>query len=258
MGTTAASVVFAASLFAGTLGCLLLGWRMGRKRLGSLGENSLAGLGALEGAVFGLMGLLLAFTFTGAAGRFHARRDIITQHVNAIGTAWLRLDLLSDATRDEIRGFFRRYVDAVSDVVGHAGDDPGGAKALDRLSEIQEQIWDKAIRATKTDKSQPLAQVLLPALNEMFDLATARIHATRQHPPIGVFLMLGLLVLVSSLMAGFGMARSESLSPLHVFGYAAITAASVYFILDIEYPRLGLVQIRNFDQAMVELRDSMN
>lgn len=71
-----------------------IGWRIGRQRLLALGEDWQAGLGTLDGAVFGLMGLLVAFTFTGAATRFDARRSLVTEHVNAIGTAWLRLDLL--------------------------------------------------------------------------------------------------------------------------------------------------------------------
>ena len=57
-------------------------------------DGSIAGLGAIEGAVFGLMGLLIAFTFSGAASRFEARRQLILQETNAIGTAYLSLYLL--------------------------------------------------------------------------------------------------------------------------------------------------------------------
>ena len=57
-------------------------------------DGSIAALGAIEGAVFGLMGLLIAFTFSGAASRFEARRQLILQETNAIGTAYLSLDLL--------------------------------------------------------------------------------------------------------------------------------------------------------------------
>ena len=81
--------------------------------------------------------------------------------------------------------------------------------------------------------------------------------AARQHSSLAVFLMLGLLVLLSGLMAGFGMAKAGAQSPLHLFGFAAIVALAVYLILDIEYPRLGLVRIDSFDQALIELRSSM-
>jgi hypothetical protein len=54
------------------------------------------------------------------------------------------------------------------------------------------------------------------------------------------------------------MAKSDRQSPLHVIGFAAIMALSIYLILDIEFPRLGLIRIDSFDQALIELRSSMN
>lgn len=252
------TVAFAVIIFSGLLACVRIGWRIGRRRLQTIGEDGLAGLGAIDGAVFGLMGLLIAFTFTGAASRYDARRSLITQQVNAIGTAWLRLDLLSDADREQAREGFRRYLDELMEIVSNAGDSQEVLAGNARLSTIQQEIWDHLILATKADKSTPLAQALLPPVNDMFDLSTSRLMAAQQHPPLSVFMLLGVLVLVSGLQAGFGMAKSPSQSPLHVFGFAAIMALSVYLILDLEYPRLGLIRIDSFDQALVNLRASMN
>ena len=67
--------------------------------------------GAIEGAVFGLLGLGLAFTFSGAAERMLVRRALIGQEGNVVGTAWLRIDVLPAAAQPEIRALFRRYVD---------------------------------------------------------------------------------------------------------------------------------------------------
>ena len=235
-----------------------IGWRIGRKRLLALGEDWQAGLGTLDGAVFGLMGLLVAFTFTGAATRFDARRSLVTEHVNAIGTAWLRLDLLAAPEREKARDGFRRHVDTQLEILGNSGNSDAVRAGMGRLSSIQQEIWETLIQAVKSDKSLPLTQVVLPPVNEMFDLSTTRYMAARQHPPVAVFLMLGLLVLVSGLVAGFGMAKAARQSALHLFGFAALMALSVYLILDIEYPRLGIIRIDSFDQAMIELRASMN
>lgn len=258
MKTILLSALFAIIIFGGLLACLRLGWRIGRHRLQTAGDDGHAGLGALDGAVFGLMGLLVAFTFTGAASRFHERRDLITQQVNAIGTAWLRLDLLDDADREMARDGVRRYVDTQMEIVRSVGDDEAVRAGLVQLSSVQQEIWTTLIRAAKADQSTPIAQVVFPPFNETFDLSTSRLMAARQHPPLAVFLMLGLLVLLSGLMAGFGMAKAGSQSPLHIFGFAAIMALAVYLILDIEYPRLGLVRIDSFDEALIELRASMN
>jgi hypothetical protein len=252
------SALFAVLLFGGMLGCLRLGWILGRRRLREAGDDANAGLGAIEGGIFGLMGLLIAFTFTGAANRFQERRELITQQVNAIGTAWLRLDLLAPEARDRARDQFRRYLDAVIEISRGAGHEEAIAAGQSRLNGIQNEIWGNLIVATKTDKSLPLAQTVLPPVNEMFDIGTSRLLVTRQHPPPAVFAMLGVLVLLGGLVAGYGMAKSERQSRLHVFGFAAVLSLSVYLILDIEYPRLGLVRVDSFDRALHELRATMN
>lgn len=258
MQTILLSILFAAVLFGGVLVCMRIGWRIGRRRLLALGEDGQAGLGALDGAVFGLMGLLVAFTFTGAAARFDARRSLVTEHVNAIGTAWLRLDLLTEPEREKARDGFRRYVDTQIEIVGNSGKKDDVLAGMAKLSSIQEEIWTTLVQAAKTEKTRPLTQAVLPPANDMFDLSTTRFMAAQQHPPVVVFLMLGILVLVSGLLAGYGMAKAERQSALHLFGFATIMALSVYLILDIEFPRLGLVRIDSFDRAMIDLRQSMD
>ena len=88
------SVLFSVSLFLGVLLALWIGRGIGVRRIREGAEGARAGVGTVEGAAFGLMGLLIAFTCRGAAARFDARRQLIVQETNAIGTAGLRLDRL--------------------------------------------------------------------------------------------------------------------------------------------------------------------
>ena len=91
--------LYSAGLLLGLLVCVQLGFMLGRRQGGDGGAS------ALSAAVFGLLGLLLAFSFSGAAGRFEHRRELITQEANAIGTAYLRLDLLpAEYNQGLIRG----------------------------------------------------------------------------------------------------------------------------------------------------------
>jgi hypothetical protein len=252
------AALFAATLLVGVLICLRTGWRLGRRRLRADGDDASAGLGAVEGPVFGLMGLLIAFTFTGALGRFDNRRDLITAEVNAIGTAWLRLDLLDTEARGETQTLFRRYVDARVDTYAAATDPAAVAAGRKRSNALQSAIWHRLIVAALRDPTPRVASVVLPPVNEMFDLAHTRLLVTRQHPPLIIYWMLGFLVLVSALLAGFGMAKAKSQSVLHLVGFAAIVSTCVYLILDIEYPRLGFVRVDDFDVAFTELRETMN
>ena len=255
MSQTALSTSFAVALFAGTVLLLELGRRLGRRHLDV--EGARAGLGAVEGAVFALMGLLIAFTFSGAATRFDARRALIIDEANAIGTAWLRLDLLPSAAQPELRELFRRYLDTRLAVYEKIPDWEAVSGELVRANALQGEIWGRATAAC-LETPDPLTATVIPALNEMFDIASTRVASARIHQPAIIFLMLGVLALMSALLAGYAMAGSKSRSWIHVVGFALMLAATVYVILDLEFPRIGVIRIDAMDQVLVDLRQSMN
>ena len=87
--------------------------------------------------------------------------------------------------------------------------------------------------------------------------STFRTLAVQMHPPTIIFVMLFGLALASALLAGYAMAGTTTRSWLHITGFAAITAAAVYVILDLEHPRLGLFQMEVFDQALMSLLASL-
>jgi hypothetical protein len=249
---------FAISLFVGMVICLELGRRLGTRTLARDPQGGVFGLGVVEGAVFGLYGLLLAFTFSGAAIRFDTKRQLIAEEANAIGTAYLRLDLLPADSQLAMRKRFREYVDSRLEVYRRNPYIETVKAELSKSAKIQMEIWAQAVAATRLPAAHPdAAKLLLPALNTMIDVTTTRTMAIRTHPPWIIFGLLFVLALVCSLLAGFGTAGSKQRSWLHVTAFAAITVISVYVILDIEYPRVGLVRLDAYDSVLIELRDSM-
>jgi hypothetical protein len=246
------------TIFASTLIVLEVGRRIGVRRRALDPEGAAAGLGAIEGAVFGLMGLLLAFTFSGAASRFDARRQLIVEETNAIGTAYLRLDLLPPSYQPKLRDDFRAYLDARLSVYRKLPDLEAAKTELSKATALQGQIWSQAVAACKEVNSPPVTSLLLSSLNEMIDITTTRTVAGQTHPPAIVFVMLFLLLLASSLLAGYGTSAGKVHSWLHTVGFAFIMALAVYVILDIEFPRLGFVRIDYIDQILQDVRNSMN
>ena len=91
----------------------------------------------------------------------------------------------------------------------------------------------------------------------MFDIATSRLEAMKVHPPPIIFIMVGALSLGASLLAGYGMAGGKSRSWMHGLGLATVLAVTVYVIVDLEYPRLGLIRVDEADSVMYQLRESM-
>lgn len=246
-------------LAAGLMLCMLFLQEVGR-RVGAWQrkrdpEGAGAGIGAVDGAVFALLGLIIAFTFSGAADRFERRRQLVVEEANAIGTAYLRLDLLRPEARDALRGKFREYVDLRIDTYRNLSDVAAAYVALGRSTAFQGEIWTEAVAAARGDSSASM--LLLPALNEMIDITTTRTVAARTHIPSLIFAMLMALALVSSLLAGYGMSGSRRRSPLHGVGFAAVVAVTFLVILDLEFPRIGLIRLDPFDQVLVEVRNSM-
>jgi hypothetical protein len=100
-------VLFTGILFLGMLLLLETGRRIGQRRLAHDSESARQGLGAVDGAVFALLGLLIAFSFSGAAGRFDNRRQLVMAEANNIGTAYLWIDLLPAGAQPALRELFR-------------------------------------------------------------------------------------------------------------------------------------------------------
>jgi hypothetical protein len=249
------AIHFAALLFAGMLAALELGRWAGRRRLALEGERAPTGLGAIEGAVFGLMGLMIAFAFHGAASRFDIRRVLVVEEANDIGTAYLRLDLLPAAAQPRLRDLFRRYVDARIEVYGKLPDGAAARDALVRADRLQREIWTASVEAAR--EAPQATMLLLPAVNTMIDITTTRTVALETHPPLLVFGMLAFLAVACSLLAGYGMAGAPSRSVLHVLGFVAILTLTVYVILDYEFPRHGIIRLDSYDQLLVDARASM-
>ena len=252
---TLIAVVLGASVFL----LLLVGRNLGRRRAAADPEGSHAGLAAVDGAVFGMLGLLIAFTFSGAAARFDERRVMIVTEVNNLGTAWLRIDLLGAEDQSPMRELFRKYVDArlatYADFRNVEQSTAANAEALRQ----QDAIWKWAIAAAYRPGARPDAgRLLLPALNEMFDTAEMRRRVSTYHPPFVIFGMLAAFALVGAMFAGYEMSKGRALSLPHALGFVLVLASTVYVIVDIEYPRLGFIRIDAADQAMIEFRRSMN
>jgi hypothetical protein len=258
MNYTLETVLFAILLLAGMVGFLEIGRRIGIRRVAVDAEGVREGAGAVEGAVFGLLGLLLAFTFSGAASRFDERRHLIVQEANAIGTAYLRLDLLPAQEQPPLRDLFRRYLDSRLAAYRKLPDLKAAMVELNHSTQLQREIWTRAVAASESEAARSARMLLIPALNEMFDITTTRTAARKMHPPAIIFVMLSTLSLVGSLLAGYGMARAKTRGWFHIFGFAIIMSVAVYVIIDLEFPRAGFIRVDSFDQVLVEVRESMN
>jgi len=187
---TWATLVLFVGLFGGILASLEFGYRTGRNKSRMNPEQAFEGTGAMEAAIFSLLGLLLAFSFSGATSRFDARRQLIGQEANTIATAYQRLDLLPVADQPELRQPFREYLHARLQGFQKILDRSAADEEFARAARIEQQIWSQALAAGRTDPSHNVARLLLPALNQVSDVANPRAVALETYMPELIFWLL--------------------------------------------------------------------
>jgi hypothetical protein len=215
-------------------------------------------LGDVDAAIFGLLGLILAFTFSGAASRLEVRRAQIVQEANAIGTAYLRIDVLPVSEQPSIRRLFRQYIDARIDAyerINTASSYSAAKAAIDRAGELQQEIWSRSVTACQSDPKPSSCILVLPALNEMIDITTTRTMAVFTHSPALILVLLVVLSMLGALLAGYSMSQQPKRSHLHTLIFALAISMTIYTVLDLEYPRFGLINLRSMDRSIVQLRD---
>jgi hypothetical protein len=233
--------------------CLEVGFRIGGRARGA-GEPKEGGqLGAIQGGTLGLLALLLAFSFGGAATRFMERQDLIVQEANAIGTAYLRADMLDEPYRSNLRADLCRYVEhrVRATARGRGGISPEDLREVARL---QDRIWNSASAGVAARPTSMLA-VLAP-VNEVIDLHSTRLAAARKHIPGLVLWLLIVCSAMSLIDIGYGCGLARRRSWLMTSSLAVLLAASLWTTIDLEYPRAGLIQLD--DTPMVELEANLS
>jgi len=216
-----------------------------------------AGTSTIVTYCFGLMSLLLAFTFYGAASRFDIRRDLIVQEANAIGTAYRRMDLLPQEAQPRLKEMLREYVHTRLETYQKILDPEGFKALLKQTAALQNEIWQEAVAGGHATGTPTADLLVLPSLTQMFDLATTRTAALEAHPPYTVTILLVLSVLVSSLLAGYELQARGRHSRMYRACYILVLAAALIVITDYEYPRLGFAQISAFDKIIAHALDDM-
>jgi len=229
------------------------GYRLGRLRGGRSDRESESPVGGMVGAELGLLAFLLAFTFGIAASRFDTRRQILLDEANAIGTAYLRAEMLPDPHRAEVRRLLREYTDVrIAAVQGASVDE-----AIRHSEQLHGRLWAEAVAAAGADPRSIPIGLFVQALNEVIDLHTKRLTASlRSRIPTPVWLVLFCVAILAFLAMGYqaGLIRT-SRSPGIVV--VALTFATViWLVMDLDRPSQGWLRVSQ--QAMIDLRSTMD
>ena len=211
-------------------------------------------VGGVQGAVLGLLGLLLAFTFSMGITRYESHRILVLKDANAIRTAWLYARLLPEAQRAPSEDLLRRYVDLRVDYAPVVRDDPAKLEEAIRIShEIEHQLWQQAEAAAKAPNGTTGS--FIAAVSDMIDTAAERLDAYRNRIPGGVWVLLLIVASAGCFTSSYGSGSQGARSLFTALFLPILITVVIILIFDLAHSLQGFIGISQ--QPLIDLRDSM-
>ena len=225
------------------------GYRLGKYWRSRSDKEMEAPVGAMVGATLGLLAFLLAFTFGLAASRFDARRQVLLDEANAIGTCFLRAEMLPER-QEEVRSLLRKYVDVRLEVVR-----TGKLAGIRVSEEIQQQLWTHAVVLARNSPNL-FVSLFVQSLNEVIDLHAVRIQAgLRSRIPGAIWLALFAITVLSFAGMGYQAGVAGTSRSLAILAVAFAFSSVIWLIADLDRPQEGSLKVSQ--QAMIDLQQSM-
>lgn len=232
--------------------CAEVGYRLGRRSRPKLETGQKSQVGAVEAALLGLLALLLGFTFSMAVQRFEARRALVLEEANAIGTTYLRAAFLPDAQRKATEDLLRRYVDTRLEVGSASSTSDEFRRAEELTSDIQAQLW-KSAESAAAERPSPLIVAYVNSLNQTIDLDASRAAAKRNHVPGAVWLLVLTVAGCSSGVCGYAGGAAGDRLVLAQFILPVMIAIVITILVDLDSPTRGFIGTNQ--QSLIDLKE---
>ena len=208
------------------------------------------------GAVLTLLALLLGFTYAMSQVRFEARRQLVIEEANAIGTTYLRAKTLPEPRSAQIQELLRQYTALRVEIASITNDTPEKIREIDnRTKELHGLLWSHAA-ALARENPNAIISVFLQTLNEMIDLHSKRLAAFRNRVPFSIYLVIFVVSIIILWLVGyyFGMRRQKA--RFLVTTVVVLVASVMWLIMDLDQPTRGA--IRASQQSLIELHQDLS
>lgn len=231
------------------------GFRLGRRKRPAVDEDARSQITTIQGAMLGLLGLLLGFTFSMAMSRFELRKQQILEESNAIGTTYLRAQLMPEPTRKEVSNLLHQYVEVRLQFYQAGITGEGFPKALAQTERLQLQLWSRAAAWGDKDPRAVTAGLFLQSLNEVIDLHSKGLTALENHVPEIILVLLYFVALTAIGLIGYGCGLAGRRNFLVTLVTSVLIVAVIVVIIDLDRPQQGLIKVGL--GRMVELHQSL-
>lgn len=237
------------------------GYRLGCVSHRRSSEEKESPVSAIAGTILGLVAFMLAFTFSIVANRYDARKALVRDEANDIGTTYLRTDFLPEPDRSESRQLLRSYIDGrlAATMNLQSGVDParGGTKqALEEAQRIQSRLWQIAVIHAKSDLNSDIGALYIDSLNSLIDIHAVRVAVGLQaRIPAGIWIVLGSLTFFGMAAVGYQTGIAGSKRSLAQPVLAICFSMVITLITALDRSHSGYIRVSQ--QPLIDLRESM-
>lgn len=210
---------------------------------------------AIQGAVLGLLALLLGFTFSLAVDRYEARKELIRDEANAIGTTYLRAKFLPEPQQTRIIELLRRYVNTRFELQEAGASFVGLHAVHDRSSRVQNDMWEQTISAAALTPESKTTALFIESLNETIDMHGKQMSSIRHRISVWIFVLLFLVALAATGLTGYASSSDRKQSAVLNLVVCLLISAVILLIFDLQRPARGLITVDM--GSMSDARDGM-
>jgi uncharacterized membrane protein (Fun14 family) len=250
------SVLIVAILLVALVLAVEVGYRLGRRSRARSDEASRSHVGSVQASLLGVLALVLGFTFSLSLQRYDSRSEAVVDEANAIGTAYLRAQLLPSSVRSEVKVLLGDYVDArVRASAIPLSDQAARGALLVKAGQQQTALWGYALQAAEEDPNPVTSGLFIQSLNELIDSYGRRNAALERHvPEVVLFLLFGTFVMTLGIVGyAAGVAGHRVSSVVYIM--VVLIILLVFVIIDLDRPRRGLIEVSQ--KSLTELQTSI-
>jgi hypothetical protein len=227
-------------------------WAGGRvsERRHDLLEEMRPDFGVILAASLTLLGLIIGFSFSMATARYDLRKTYEEAEANAIGTEYVRADLLSPAEASQVRGLLRRYVDLRIEFYEIWSWDEL-TQVNRETAQIQNQLWIAASQSAMAQPT-PVRALAVAGMNDVLNSQGYTQAAWWNRIPVGAWCLMFAIALFCNALLGYG---AHQMAPRLFMVLPLLVAIAFFLISDIDSPRGGVIRVR--PQNLLSLRDGL-
>lgn len=216
----------------------LLGTLLRRSRW-HIAEDEREDFGLVVTASLTLLGLIIGFTFSMAMTRYDQRKNYEEAEANAIGTEYVRADLLPPADAQKVRSLLRAYTE--ERVLFYKADRTDLQQINAQTTQLQKELWS-ALRTPIEEKPTPVMALVVSGMNDVLNSQGYTQAAWWNRIPVAAWILMIAMALFCNFLIGYG---SHTVNPKtsHFLVFSIIVSTAFLLIADIESPRGGVIRV---------------